>query len=482
MNKSVETIQAPEFIDLSPLDINPLMQKCSIKVMYIGNNDNKSNIEKDVALKMAKTLRGCPIVGEYIQDEQDFGDHGDRIVIKNNKIEFECLTKPYGFVSPDAKVWFKTFEENDRKTNQLVVREYLMTEGYIWTEQYQEAKSIFTSEGKSQSMELDEKTLKGFWSTEKNTGIEFFIINDAVFSKLCILGDNVEPCYEGANITAAKSFSLEDGFANSLYNMMTELKFTLSKGEKEEMEKDKENNISTTFEADGGTSEGTAPEPAENSADASDTTPAEGASAEGNTSDTSAVDPMEDYAPEGETVEEALSKDASTNVPLKILQNAKSEDDDKSDKSEDGENDNNVEEEEKDKKANSKCSLEDIEKEFNELKNQFSLLTQECNELRSFKEKVENEEKDKLIQSFYMLSDEDKAEVIKNKAQYSLKEIKAELATICYDKKVSFSVDNSASENNKPAVTFNLNAANTQADAIPKWLKAVDDVKKTMNN
>ena len=34
--------------------------------------------------------------------------------------------------------------------------------------------------------------------------MEFFIINYAVFSKLCILGDDVEPCFEGSSVTAPK--------------------------------------------------------------------------------------------------------------------------------------------------------------------------------------------------------------------------------------------------------------------------------------
>jgi hypothetical protein len=44
-------------------------------------------------------------------------------------------------------------------------------------------------------MELDEKTLKGHWATNPKNNMEFFIINDAIFEKLCILGDEVEPCF-----------------------------------------------------------------------------------------------------------------------------------------------------------------------------------------------------------------------------------------------------------------------------------------------
>ncbi|MBQ9657354.1 MAG: hypothetical protein IJV31_01130 [Clostridia bacterium] len=47
-------------------------------------------------------------------------------------------------------------------------------------------------------MELDEDTLSAFWSKDSNGRPEFFIINEALLSKLCILGDDNEPCFEGS--------------------------------------------------------------------------------------------------------------------------------------------------------------------------------------------------------------------------------------------------------------------------------------------
>jgi len=58
---------------------------------------------------MAKTLRGAPIVGYYKEDKKDFGDHGHQMILDGDGIHFNTLTKPYGFVSPDAKVWFQDF-------------------------------------------------------------------------------------------------------------------------------------------------------------------------------------------------------------------------------------------------------------------------------------------------------------------------------------------------------------------------------------
>ena len=220
---SVATISSPEFINIE--GISPFASKCEVKVLYLGGNRNGSFIDKDTAAQMAQTLPGCPIVGYYSESVEDFRDHGDQMIIDGEGIKFRCLTTPYGFVAPNAKVWFQDFEDTDEFGN-TIVRTYLMTEGYLWTEQYKEAQKVI-NEGRPQSMELDEKTLKGHWSTDINRGIDFFIINDAIFSKLCILGEDVEPCFEGASVTApevSSTFSVNDKFTHTLFTMMKELK------------------------------------------------------------------------------------------------------------------------------------------------------------------------------------------------------------------------------------------------------------------
>ena len=117
MHQSIATIDSPEFINLQPLEINPLMSSCEIKVLYLGENRNHSYITKDVATEMAKTLRGAPIVGYYKEEKDDFADHGERMIFDDEGIKFECLTRPYGFVAPDAKVWFQKFDDVDEFGN-----------------------------------------------------------------------------------------------------------------------------------------------------------------------------------------------------------------------------------------------------------------------------------------------------------------------------------------------------------------------------
>jgi len=106
--------------------------------------------------------------------------------------------------------------------------EYLMTEGWLWTGTYPECQRVI-SQGNNQSMELDENTLKATWSKDEKGNPEFFIINEAIISKLCILGEENEPCFEGSTITKVQ-FSFEDGFKEQLFAMMKELKDILNEG------------------------------------------------------------------------------------------------------------------------------------------------------------------------------------------------------------------------------------------------------------
>ena len=231
MHQSVATIDSPEFLNLQPLDINPLMSKCDIKVFYLGENRNHSFISKQVAIEIGKNLRGAPIVGYYRDSKEDFTDHGEKIIIDDEGVKFECQTVPYGFVSPDAKVWFQDFEDSDGMGN-TVIHKYLMTTGYLWTDQFPES-SLPVEEGRPQSMEFKPETLKGNWQKNYDNGIDFFIINDAIIQKICILGDDVEPCFEGASVTApdvSTKFTLDDNFRHTLYSMMQDLKNALNGG------------------------------------------------------------------------------------------------------------------------------------------------------------------------------------------------------------------------------------------------------------
>ena len=440
MHQSIATIDSPEFINLQPLEINPLMSSCEIKVLYLGENRNHSYITKEVATEMAKTLRGAPIVGYYKEEKEDFRDHGEKIIFDDEGVKFECLTKPYGFVAPDAQVWFQKFEDTDDFGNK-VTREYLMTTGYLWTGQYEEAK-LAIDEGRPQSMELDDETLDGHWSTNSNTGMDFFIINDAIFSKLCILGEDVEPCFEGSSITApevSKNFTkMDEDFKKTLFTMMQDLKHALKGGYKMELEdKNVETEVTTEVASEQETVETPENEAVETTATNEEVATEEPSIDNADNSADADVDSNETAAIETETVETTVEE--SKDYAL-------------------------------------------LEQELNDLKATYAEMEQKYQELVTFKEAVDNEKKDALINSFYMLSDEDKKDVIENKSNYSLDEIEAKLSVICVRKKVNFDLDNSNKNedtveevDNKEVITYNLKE--TESTNIPAWLKALKNTR-----
>ena len=455
MHKSIATINSPEFINLAPLDINPLMSSCEIKVLYIGENRNHTYISKEVATDMAKTLRGAPIVGYYKEEKEDFRDHGNQVILDDEGIKFNCLTKPYGFVSPDAKVWFQEFEDTDDFGN-VLTREYLMTTGYLWTGQYEECKLAVEGEGKPHSMELDGDSMDGHWETNTKTGMDFFIINDATFSKLCILGDDVEPCFEGSKISAPEistSFSkVDDNFKKTLFTMMQDLQFALKGGQN----MDEQNNpvVEATEDAAAAVEPVAEPVPsvepvAEEPATAA-TLVVENAPAADNGSEGVKDEPNN----EGNT-------DFTNNEP--VVDTPANEDP--------------VVDENAEKYALLESENAELKNKLSELETKFSNLNTEYEKLVAFKAEIEEAEKDAMIAKFAMLSEEDKADVIANKSKYTVEDIESKLSVICVRKKVNFdSLDNSKINNNMSG-QFTYTMSDVPTD-VPAWVQAVKNNKK----
>ena len=133
-----------------------------------------------------------------------------------------------------------------------------------------------------------------------------------------------------------------------------------------------------------------------------------------------------------------------------------------------------------------KFSLEEIP-EYVELQNNYSALEEKYNALvaeieplRTFKAEADKREKQAMIDSFYMLSDADKAEVIANIDTYSVNDIEAKLAIICVRNKVNFSLDEDKKEEPKDEpLVYSLNNTD-DGDSAPAWIKAVRDTAKTM--
>lgn len=462
MNKSVSTINSPEFINLQPLDINPLMSKCEIKVLYIGENRNQSYISKEVAMEMAKTLRGAPIVSYFRADKQDFSDHGERVIIDDEGIKFECMTRPYGFVAPDARVWFQTFEDTN-DFGETILREYLMTTGYLWTGQYEECKLVVEGDGKPHSMELDEDSLEGHWGRNQE-GMDFFIINDAIFSKLCILGEDVEPCFEGSSIKApdvSASFAkVDDTFKQTLFTMMQDLQSALKGGQ--QMEDNTlvvEEPIIESVVENIPASETDIPALAtEDPFVASEPVVEEGAEFAGPVVESAepviegeSAEPIGESVIEGEIILESVPVSAEPTIEEQYTA---------------------LQEE----YSALQATYSSLEAQLAELQTRYSALETAHVELVEFKRQIDDAKKDEMIEKFYMLSDEDKQDVIANKATYTVEDIEEKLSVICFRKKVNFDLNNTSKNDNiTEQITFDYSNVGSSE---PAWITAVKNTKK----
>jgi len=321
-----------------------------------------------------------------------------------------------------------------------------MTTGYLWTGQFEEITKVI-QEGQPHSMELDGETLEGHWATDNNLGMDFFIINDATFSKLCVLGDDVEPCYEGSSVTSPQvsaNFTQGNEFVQTLFTMMNDLKTALNSKGGLNMSKEILDNSAETVELENQefTEEQNNVETLEN----------------------------EDFTVEVEDTEIAKSAIEETAeedfVEKKDDEEADSEDkdDEDADESEDKDDDD-------EKRPSNNHSLE----EYEALQQEVESLRAEVAELRNFKLGIENQQKDALINSYHMLSDADKAEVIAHKSEYSLEDIKAKLAVIYVEKNVDFNaIDGQEVDEPEqaPTMTFSLDE-DVSTGGAPGFLQAL---------
>ena len=517
-----------EFINVTP--VNPLISKCQIKVCYVGEdpNRNRSIITKEVATQMANSLPGSPIVGFYNEAKEDFEEHNRVIDISNGEFKVKDTTRPYGFVDMNAKVWFQKFLDDG-----VNEREYLMTEGYIWTGQYPESQRII-DKGNNQSMELSENYLDATWTKDENGKPQFFIINEAIVSKLCILGDDCEPCFEGSQITKLE-FSFDDSFKNQLFSMMNELKEYLQEGGAKEVftryaveigdalwsalyshiEKaypDTQNCYCSVYRIEGifednGQKFAVLQSRADmkyyrlNFALTEDT---------GFVPSDTLIEVTKSYTP---AEEPQFALEAVEEFETEYAKKKKEEEEDKDGKNANNNSEDNSEggEEEKCPKCNKplaececddednhddepqktynleevveytelKAQYDELEAKFSALETEHENLKSEIEPLKAFKLEAEKKDKQAMIDQFYMLSEEDKADVIANIDTYSVDDIEAKLSIICVRNKVSFDLDEDNKNSGNPTV-YNLNNNDSDEANVPAWVKSLRETAKSM--
>ena len=232
----VKSINLPVTYEVSDY-VDDRFKKVKIWIAHTGENLNYSIFTKESLEKMSETLPYVPIVG-YIEkneeDENDFSDHRNSITIKDGDVNIEYMCHAYGFIPEGAK---SSFEIRDGK-------EWLVGEGYLWTK-FEKSVDIFSNSNnsKSQSMEID--NIDGFIDNEGRVNVD-----NARFSALCILGDNVAPGMQGSTIEMFNANSVKDEIKEMVYEFSKKGDKSLEKDTKEKVdefveEKDKEDKTDT---------------------------------------------------------------------------------------------------------------------------------------------------------------------------------------------------------------------------------------------
>lgn len=157
---------------------NDVISKARCRTFYKYGNRNGTYITDEFADLLLSTVPYAPVKGIYDNYEEDFTDHG---AARN-------LGRIYGVVPENPNVtWEKHLDEDG------IEREYACVDVLIFTGLYKEASEIV---GKSQSMELYDKTIEGEW--QFIDGKKYYVFKKGCFLGLQALGDEVEPCFEGA--------------------------------------------------------------------------------------------------------------------------------------------------------------------------------------------------------------------------------------------------------------------------------------------
>lgn len=195
----------------SMCELNSSFDFGKLRIAYTGVNRNKSCIEKAVFDNAIPSLHGVPVVCNYNVQTDTIGGH-DMGVVANSDGELRLinLTEPVGFVPESAECWFENVTEDDG-----TVHEYLCTDILLWKRQAA-YKHIKENGITAHSMEIAVK------SGELKDGI--YNIYEFEFQALCLLGEDVEPCFESSALETYSAMS----FSAELEEMMAEAKKVFS--------------------------------------------------------------------------------------------------------------------------------------------------------------------------------------------------------------------------------------------------------------
>lgn len=208
--KSIEMRLAYDSALNNICQVNPSFSRGLLRIAYTGDNRNGSHISKESFLKAAPSMFNCPIVCHYYIEEDEIGAHDIEIMKTERGTRLIHLTTPVGVVPESSKYWFETVVEDSGEE-----KEYLVCEVLLW--QRSPAFEKIKEDGivkHSMEITVNEGAL--------NNGI--FVITDFYFTAFCLLGEDVEPCFESS---ALEIFSMEN-VKSEFAQMLADLKESFS--------------------------------------------------------------------------------------------------------------------------------------------------------------------------------------------------------------------------------------------------------------
>lgn len=170
---------------------NDVLSKARCRIFYKYGNRNGTYITDEFAEKLLSSLPYTPIKGIYDIEEEDFSDHGEK----------NSLGRIYGIVPQEPNIGWEKFIDEDG-----IEREYACTDVLLFTALYKEANDIV---GKAQSMELFPPSLK--YHNIIVNGQRYICFDEGCFFGLQVLGDTVEPCFEGSSF-----YTLQDSITKAM--------------------------------------------------------------------------------------------------------------------------------------------------------------------------------------------------------------------------------------------------------------------------
>lgn len=177
-----------------------------LRIAYTGKNRNNTFISKESFERAIPTMYNCPVVANYIREDNEIGSHDSEFIKDTNgHTKMVNITQPVGMVPESAQWNWETVEDNG------VIHQYLCTDVVLWKRQ--EAYEKIKENGITKhSMEIE--VINGEMLDD------YYDIKDFCFTAFCLLG-TAEPCFESA---ALFTFEQQETFKAQYTEMLKEFK------------------------------------------------------------------------------------------------------------------------------------------------------------------------------------------------------------------------------------------------------------------